>query len=134
VLRSKEGISLSQRKYTLDLLADVGMLNCKPADTPIVQNLKFEKNPDDPVVNWEAYQKLIGKLIYLSHTIPDIAYAISMVSLFMHNPKEQHMDAVMRVLKYLKKRLQEKEFNLKRMGTWIFGAIQMLTGLDRTDR
>ena len=103
VLRSKEGISLSQRKYTLDLLAEVGMLNCKPADTPIVQNLKFEENPDDPVVNREAYQKLVGKLIYLAHTRPDIAYAVSMVSQFMQNPKKQHMDAVIRVLRYLKK-------------------------------
>lgn len=103
VLRSNAGISLSQRKYTLDLLAEVGMLDCKPTDTPTIPNLKFEDNPEDPKVNQEAYQKLVGKLIYLSHTRPDIAYAVSMVSQFMHDPRKQHMDAVMRVLRYLKK-------------------------------
>ena len=44
----------------------------------------------------------MGKLIYLSHTWPDIAYAVSVVSQFMHCPSEDHMDAVMRILRYLK--------------------------------
>lgn len=48
------------------------------------------------------YQRLVGKLIYLSHTRPDIAYAVSVVSQFMHNPSEDHMDAVVRILRYLK--------------------------------
>jgi hypothetical protein len=44
----------------------------------------------------------VGKLIYLSHTRPDIAYAVSVVSQFMHNPSEEHMNAVIRILRYLK--------------------------------
>ena len=48
------------------------------------------------------FQKLVGKLIYLSHTRPDIAYAVSIVSQFMHNPSEDHMDAIIRILRYLK--------------------------------
>ena len=44
----------------------------------------------------------MGRLIYLSHTRPDIAYAVSVVSQFMHSPSEAHMDAVTRILRYLK--------------------------------
>ena len=48
------------------------------------------------------YQRLVGKLIYLSHTHPDIAYAVSVVRQFMHNSSEDHMGAVFRILRYLK--------------------------------
>ena len=52
--------------------------------------------------NKERYQRLVGKIIYLSHTRPDIAYAVSVVSKFMHCPSEDHMDAVIQILCYLK--------------------------------
>jgi Reverse transcriptase (RNA-dependent DNA polymerase) len=94
VARSKEGISLSQRKYVLDLLSETEMLDCKPVDTPVVQNLKLGELQDQVPTNKEKYQRLVGKLIYLSHTRPDIAYAVSVVSQFMHAPSEQHMEAV----------------------------------------
>jgi hypothetical protein len=80
----------------------VGLLECKPADTPIVQNHKLGEHLDQAPTNKERYQRLVGKLIYLSHTHPDIAYAVSVVSQFMHNPSEEHMDAVIRILRYLK--------------------------------
>jgi len=48
------------------------------------------------------YQRLVGRLMYLAHTRPDLAYALSIVSQFMHNPGEQHMNAVMRILRFLK--------------------------------
>ena len=48
------------------------------------------------------YQRMVGKLIYLAHTRPDIAYAVGVVSRFMHRPHVQHMDAVHRILRYLK--------------------------------
>lgn len=102
VARNKNSICLSQRKYILDLLAEVGMLECKPVDTPIMQNQKLIDSCDQIPTNKERYQRLVGKLIYLSHTRPDIAYAVSIVSQFMHSPSEVHMDAVMRILRYLK--------------------------------
>lgn len=102
VSRSKKGIFLSQRKYILDLLSEVGMLECKPAETPMVQNLKLEIKSDQNPVDKERYQRLVGKLIYLSHTRPDIAYAVGVVSQFMHAPSDEHMDAVLRILRYLK--------------------------------
>ena len=78
------------------------MLDCKPADTPIVQNHHLGEYPDQVPTNKERYQRLVGRLIYLSHTRPDIAYAVSVVSQFMHSPSEDHMNAVLRILRYLK--------------------------------
>ncbi|CAL9025926.1 unnamed protein product, partial [Prunus brigantina] len=89
-------------KYVLDLLTDTGMLDCKPAYTPIVQNHHLGEYPDQIPTNKERYQRLVGRLIYLSHTRPDIAYAVSVVSQFMHSPSEDHMNAVLRILRYLK--------------------------------
>ncbi|KAK3006834.1 hypothetical protein RJ639_015528 [Escallonia herrerae] len=102
VSRSTQGIFLSQRKYVLDLLAETGMLECKPADTPIVQNHGLREHQAQIPTNKERYQRLVGKLIYLSHTRPDIAFAVSLVSQFMHNPSKDHMNAVIRILQYLK--------------------------------
>jgi Reverse transcriptase (RNA-dependent DNA polymerase) len=77
VARSNQGISLSQRKYVLDLLAEVGLLDCKPIDTPVAPNNKLKESSDQIPTNKERYQRLVGKLIYLSHTRPDIVYAVS---------------------------------------------------------
>ncbi|MCI21565.1 gag-pol polyprotein [Trifolium medium] len=68
----------------------------------MVQNHKLTEHPDQVPTDKVKYQKLVGKLIYLSHTRPDIAYAVSVVSQFMHNPSDEHMDAVNRILRYLK--------------------------------
>ncbi|CAL8118426.1 unnamed protein product [Prunus armeniaca] len=102
VARSKHGIFLSQRKYILDLPTEIGMLDYKPIDTPSEQNHKLGLYPDQVPTDKERYQRLVGKLIYLSHTRPDIAYALSVVSQFMHSPSEDHMGVVMRILRYFK--------------------------------
>jgi Reverse transcriptase (RNA-dependent DNA polymerase) len=94
VAQNKKIIVLSQRKYILNSLAEVGMLDCKPVNTPIVQNRKLRNNVDQRPTNKEKYQRLIEKLIYLSHTRPDIVYAVSIVSQFMHSSNEEHMEAV----------------------------------------
>lgn len=70
---------------------------------------------------------MVGKLIYLSHTRPDIAYAISVVSQFMHNPSKEHIEAVVRILRYLKDH-QEKVYCFQKEGTSISKDIQMQTG------
>lgn len=88
-------------KYVLDLLSESRMLDCRPIDTPIEMNHCLEVLPDQVPANKEQYQRLAGKLIYLSHTSPDIAYVVSVVSRFMHAPSEDHMKVVYRILKYL---------------------------------
>ena len=101
VARSAKGIALSQRKYTLDLLSDVGMLGCRAASTPIDQNHKVTAQSGEPV-DKERYQRLVGRLLYLCHTRPDISFAVSVVSRYMHEPRSDHLEAVNRILRYLK--------------------------------
>ena len=100
VARSRKEISISQRKYVLDLLTETGMLGCKPSNTPIKARKRTKS--DGKLVDRERYQQLVGRLIYLSHTRPDIAFAISLVSQYMHSPKESHLEAMYKILKYLK--------------------------------
>jgi hypothetical protein len=88
VSRSPKCIYLSQIKYVLDLLAKNDMLGCRPASTPIEQKHKLSSESGE-TVNKEQYQRLVGRLIYLSHT------RLRVVSQFMHDPKRHHMNDVM---------------------------------------
>ena len=78
------------------------MLGCKPIDTPIEQNHKNFHCVDATSANRGRYQRLVRKLIYLSHTRPNITYAVNVMSQFMHDPKKPHMDVVEKILRYLK--------------------------------
>lgn len=77
------------------------MSGCRSADAPIEYNLKLGKNKGT-LVDTTQYQKLVGKLIYLLYTQPDITFAVSLVSLFMHSPHEKHLEVVYRIIRYLK--------------------------------
>ena len=68
MVRSKKGIYVSQQKYILDLLNEVGMLGCKLETTPISLNHKLGTDPLGIPIDKGQYQQLVGKLIYLSHT------------------------------------------------------------------
>lgn len=127
VVRSKKGIVVSLRKYILDLLKETGMSVCRPVDTPIDTNVKLGDIKDGTPVDKGMYQRLVGKLIYLSHTRPNIAFAISMVSQFMHSPYEEHLEAMYRILHYLKnspgrglffKKHEEKEIEAYTNADW----------------
>ncbi|XP_058767437.1 uncharacterized mitochondrial protein AtMg00810-like [Vicia villosa] len=102
VAHSKKGIFISQQKYITDLLKETGKTACRPASTPVDPNIKLGSAEEDIVVDKEMYQRLVGRLIYLSHTRPDIAFAVSLVSQFMHQPKEAHLQAALRIVQYLK--------------------------------
>jgi len=102
VAHSRKGIFISQQKYITDLLKETGKTACKPANTPIDPNLKLGNAEEDTAVDKEMYQRLVGRLIYLSHTRPDVAFAVSLVSQFMHQPKEIHLQAALRIVQYLK--------------------------------
>lgn len=110
------GISVCQRKFWLDLISDLGLTGSKPASTPLEANHKLTSvlydesiaassgKPlnDEFLKDPTSYQKLIGKLLYLTMTRPDISYAIQNLSQFMHSPKKSHMEAALRVVRYLK--------------------------------
>ncbi|RDY07539.1 putative mitochondrial protein, partial [Mucuna pruriens] len=92
----KQGIFISQRKYVLDLLKETRKLGCKTSRN---HRIGYEESP---TIEKSQYQRLMGKLIYLSHTRSHITYAISVINQFMHDPKESHLQEVERILKYLK--------------------------------
>ncbi|GJZ31859.1 ribonuclease H-like domain-containing protein [Tanacetum coccineum] len=105
-----DGICLSQRKYCLDLLSDFGLLACKPFVVPLEQNTSItsKSSDSDPVINnITEYQKLIGKLIYLTHTRPDISYSFHCLSQFMHKSLKSHIKIALKLLRYLKGSLGE---------------------------
>ena len=83
----RKAIFIKQKKYILDLLAKIGMLDCKPVEPPIVANHRLQTIQGEEPADKEKYQKLVGKLVYLSHTRPDISYAVGVVSRFMHLPQ-----------------------------------------------
>ena len=78
------------------------MSGCRPADTPIDPNRKLGDDKEGDPINTTRYQKLVGKLIYLSHTQPGTAFAASLVSQFMRSPYTKHLEAIYRILRYLK--------------------------------
>eukprot|EP00261_Vitis_vinifera_P033077 XP_019074320.1 PREDICTED: uncharacterized protein LOC109122264 [Vitis vinifera] len=102
VARSKKGIVVSQMKYVLDLLKETGISGCKPSKTPMEPNFRLGDSDKKVPVDTTRYQRLVGKLIYLSHTQPDIAFAVSVVSQFMHSPYEKHLEVIYQILRYLK--------------------------------
>ena len=81
---------MSQRKYILALLKEIGLLGGKGIGTLVESNIKLGENPNSQLVDKGTYQTLVGHLIYLSHTRPNIAFVVSLVSQFMHSPTEEH--------------------------------------------
>ena len=102
VAYSKAEIFLSQRKHILDLLNETRLLGGKGAGTPIESNVKLEENSNYLPVDKGRYQRLVGRLVYLSHIKPDIGFTVSLVSQFMHCPTKEHIQTVRRILCYLK--------------------------------
>jgi len=98
---SYKGLFLNQRKYMLDLLRETDMLDCKHAKTPLNSKLQLTLDGDS-FDQPRLYQKLVGKLIYLTITRPDLSHLFSIVSQFMHSPTTTHMMIIKRILRYLK--------------------------------
>lgn len=102
LIKTQEGIHLSQRNYILDILADCEMTNCKTSKVPMEQNIKLSKYDGEPIPDPSVYRRLIGRLLYLTITRPDIAFPVHTLSQFMEAPTDIHLKAAYKVLRYLK--------------------------------
>ncbi|CAM8965547.1 unnamed protein product [Rhodiola kirilowii] len=102
VARSKEGIFINQRKYALDILAEHSFTDSKPVQTPLETKHGLSKSNSEPISDPTIYRKLVGKLIYLTITRPDLAFAVHTLSQFMATPTVDHLKATHRLLRYIK--------------------------------
>ncbi|CAM8936274.1 unnamed protein product [Rhodiola kirilowii] len=102
VARSSAGIFLNQRKYVIELLEEHNMTDCKPSKTPLELKHKLGQSTEPVLSDPLPYRRLVGKLIYLTITRPDLAYPVNILSQFMQSPSEEHMRAVHRLLRFIK--------------------------------
>ncbi|KAK8921731.1 hypothetical protein KSP39_PZI020888 [Platanthera zijinensis] len=102
ISRSKDGIIINQRKYALELLSDCGFLASKPASTPMDPSLKLRADQGSPFPDPSSFRRLIGRLLYLTTTHPDICFAVQQLSQFVSKPMDTHYIAATRILRYIK--------------------------------
>ena len=96
-----QGIFVTQHKYIQDLIHLAGLTNATTADTPMEVNVKYKRDEGELLQDPTSYRKLVGSLIYLTITRPDVSFAVHTVSKFMHTPRHFHLAAVHRIIRYL---------------------------------
>ena len=102
VSSSADGYYLTQAKYTSDLISRASITDSKIVNTPIEYNCCLNSHDGEPLSEVTLYKQLIGSLIYLTVTRPDIFYAVHVVSQFMAALRSPHYAVVLRILRYLK--------------------------------
>ncbi|KAI5314779.1 hypothetical protein L3X38_043955 [Prunus dulcis] len=101
VLQTDTCIFLHQKKYAKTLLDKFGLKDCKSVATPLAVNEKLSKVDGSELANETLYRQMVGSLLYLTATRPDIMFAASLLARFMHNPTKKHMGTAKRVLRYI---------------------------------
>ena len=102
VARNSRGIFLCQRKYALDILTETGLLGSKPASVPMEENHRLGLASDPLMPDPARYRRLVGRLIYLTITRPELCYSVHILAQFMQRPTQSQWDAALRVVRYLK--------------------------------
>ena len=101
VVQTDDGIFVSQKKYMREILNGFKMKNCNSADNAVEFGLKLNKAGRGAKVDNTLYRQIVGNLMYLTATRPDIMYGVSLISRYMESPTEIHLLAAKRILRYL---------------------------------
>lgn len=101
-VHTERGVLMHQKKYISEVLKRFNMQNCNSAETPAEINLKLDKGEGEPAADDTVFRQIVGSLRFICHTRPEISYAVGLVSRFMSNPRQSHLMAAKRVLRYLK--------------------------------
>ncbi|CAL2238905.1 unnamed protein product [Prunus armeniaca] len=101
LIQSKQNIFLHKRKYGQKLVEKFGLKDCKIVATPLAMNERLSKNDGSEAADEGEYRQIVGSLLYLTATRPDIMFAASLLARFMHNPTKKHMGTAKRVLRYI---------------------------------
>jgi hypothetical protein len=101
VKQLQEGTFISQMKYIQDILNKFGMKDAKPIKTPMGTNGHLDLDKGGKSIDQKVYRLMIGSLLYLCVSRPDIMLSVCMCARFQADPKEAHLTAVKRILRYL---------------------------------
>ncbi|GKF24702.1 hypothetical protein Tco_0077024, partial [Tanacetum coccineum] len=96
------GIFLNQSKYALESLRKYGMESCDPVDTPMVEKSKLDEDPEGKAVDPTHYRGMVGTLMYLTASRPDITFVVCMCARYQAKPTKTHLHAIKRIFKYLR--------------------------------
>ena len=110
IKQSKEGIFINQAKYVKEMLKKFEMEDAKPMNTPMSSSIKLDKDEHGVAVDTTKYRGMIGSLLYLTASRPDIMFSVGLCARFQSNPKESHLSAVKRILRYIS--------GTKNLGLW----------------
>jgi hypothetical protein len=97
-----QGIFISQTKYVREMLNRFGMEDCKLVITPMQTNCKLSKDDDSKSIDQRQYRSMIGSLLYVTASRPDVMQEVGQVARFQATPKESHVLAVKSIFRYLK--------------------------------
>ncbi|CAL2266202.1 unnamed protein product [Prunus armeniaca] len=101
VTQTEGSIFIHQKKYALTLLDKFGLKDCKCVSTPLVATDKLQREDGCEAADESLYRKIVGSLLYLTATRPDIMFSASLLARFMHSPSKKHYGAAKRVLRYI---------------------------------
>ena len=103
ITQRSQGMFISQEKYLREMLKRFQMEDSRPVGTPMVTGCKLSKDDDSPDVDQSSYRSMIGSLLYIIASRPDIMHVVGMVGRFQSAPKQSHLLVVKRIFRYLKK-------------------------------
>ncbi|KAI5344133.1 hypothetical protein L3X38_012010 [Prunus dulcis] len=102
VIQTPTSKFIHQKKYATTLLSRFGLNECKPVSIPLVTSEKLSKDDGSGLASEEQYRRIVGSLLYLTATRPNIMFATSLLARFMHCPTSKHLGTAKHVLRYVK--------------------------------